>query len=106
MTKKNGNNQGSKGATQQRAVKSTVMSLTADERKFFKESMKKKTAKSDKYESAKNALDVTITLTMSMVAAGAMTSEAATTIVKSAKNAADKAKKKRRKSTSRYLQTI
>ena len=85
MTKNNGNSKRSKGATQQRAVPTAPMPLTADERSFLKEFMKKKTATNDKYESAKSALDVTRALTMSMVTAGVMTPEAATTIVGSAK---------------------
>ena len=98
MTKNKGNTKGRQEATQQRAVKTTTMSLTADERRFLQDSMKKKAATNDKYETAKSALEVTRSLTMSMVTAGVVTPEAATTIVGSAKDVAAKAKKKRRKS--------
>ena len=98
MTKNKGTTKGRQDATHQRAVKTTTMSLTADERRFLQDSMKKKAATNDKYETAKSALEVTRSLTMSMVTAGIMTPEAATTIVGSAKDVAAKAKKKRRKS--------
>ena len=65
-------------------------------RKFPGESMKKKTATNDKYESAKSALDVTKTLTMSMVTAGILTPEAETTTAGSTKEVAQNSKKKRR----------